>query len=76
MRDLCISCGKESLYDKDVHIDMRYVYIEGAGQLCVNCYLGNHISPDITVSKKLIMDTPNDMELGSIIRKQYYEEQK
>lgn len=76
MRDLCISCGKESLYSKDDHIDMRYGYIEGAGQLCVNCYLGNHISPDIKVSKKLILDTPNDMELGSIIRKQYHEEQK
>lgn len=74
MRDLCISCGKETSYSKDVHIDMRYGYIEGAGQLCINCYRGNHISPDVKVSKKLITDTPNDLELGSLVRKQYYKE--
>ena len=73
MKDLCISCGKDSLYSIDDHIDMRYGYIEGAGQLCVNCYRGNHVSPDVAVSKKIIVDTPNDMELGEKVRKLYYE---
>lgn len=73
MKDKCISCGKETSYNSDTHIDMRYGYIEGAGQLCINCYRGNHVSPDLRVSKKLIMDTPNDMELGKKVRNLYYE---
>ncbi len=30
-KDLCISCGKESDYSYDTHIDYRVGYIEGAG---------------------------------------------
>lgn len=38
MKDKCVVCGKETEYDKDKHIDLREHYIEGAGQLCEECY--------------------------------------
>jgi hypothetical protein len=37
-KDKCISCQKDTQYDEMTHIDIRYYYIEGAGQLCPNCY--------------------------------------
>ncbi len=33
----CIVCGTETNESKDKHIDFRYNYIEGAGQLCSKC---------------------------------------
>jgi hypothetical protein len=36
--DLCINCGKETPYPKNMHIDYRMYYVEGAGQLCIDCY--------------------------------------
>ena len=36
--DLCVSCGKETEYPKNAHIDYRFHYVEGAGQLCKECY--------------------------------------
>ena len=36
--DLCVLCGAETQYTKDTHVDMRIGYIDGAGQLCVDCF--------------------------------------
>lgn len=33
----CIVCGVDTNEPKDKHIDFRYNYIEGAGQLCSKC---------------------------------------
>jgi len=33
----CIVCGVETNEPKDKHIDYRYNYVEGAGQLCSKC---------------------------------------
>ena len=33
----CIICGVETNEPKDKHIDFRYNYVEGAGQLCSKC---------------------------------------
>ena len=33
----CIVCGIETNESKDKHIDYRYNYVEGAGQLCSKC---------------------------------------
>ena len=33
----CIVCGVETNERKDKHIDYRYNYVEGAGQLCSKC---------------------------------------
>tara|TARA_Y100000310_G_C20573524_1_gene759286 strand:- start:148 stop:342 length:195 start_codon:yes stop_codon:yes gene_type:complete len=38
MKDKCVSCDVETLYEKTDHIDFRLGYIEGAGQLCLDCY--------------------------------------
>ncbi len=37
-KDTCVNCEKETQYDIDCHIDYRFHYIEGAGQLCKECY--------------------------------------
>ncbi len=37
-KDKCVNCKRESLYSKETHIDFRLGYIEGAGQLCLDCY--------------------------------------
>ena len=38
MKDNCVTCNKKSLHDKEEHIDFRIGYIQGAGQLCLDCY--------------------------------------
>ena len=38
MKDKCVSCDKETIYNKEDHIDFRIGYIEGAGQLCLDCF--------------------------------------
>ena len=38
MKDNCVSCDKQTIYNRTDHIDFRIGYIEGAGQLCLNCY--------------------------------------
>ena len=37
-RDHCYLCHRETPHYKDELIDERYNYIEGAGQLCQECY--------------------------------------
>lgn len=38
MKDKCIICNDETIFDNDEHIDKRNWYVEGAGQLCEDCY--------------------------------------
>ena len=37
-KDKCVSCDTETQYDEFDHIDSRYFYIEGCGQLCYDCF--------------------------------------
>jgi len=37
-KDKCVSCGVDSLYEEWEHIDNRIGYIEGSGQLCLDCF--------------------------------------
>jgi recombinational DNA repair protein (RecF pathway) len=37
-KEKCVSCGVETPHHFHEHIDYRYYYVEGAGQLCKNCY--------------------------------------
>jgi len=37
-KDKCVICGKESKYPKKDHIDNRYGYVEGCGQVCYECF--------------------------------------
>jgi hypothetical protein len=34
----CVLCGKETAYLRSTHVDMRIGYIDGSGQLCMDCY--------------------------------------
>jgi len=76
-KDICISCGAETAYDFETHIDVRIGYVEGVGQLCSSCYnkangMHDHLE-HFLVSSHTVKSTPNDMELGAKVRKLYYE---
>ena len=77
-KDLCIMCGKETAYDFETHIDYRVGYIEGAGQLCYQCYNKGHnessFEPKLTivVDEDTILNTPNDFDLGEKVRQAYW----
>ena len=34
----CVSCGEDTPYRLNENIFNRYHYVEGAGQLCKDCY--------------------------------------
>ena len=37
MKDRCVTCVVDSIFDIDEHIKFRIGYIEGVGQLCLEC---------------------------------------
>lgn len=76
--EICILCGKETTTDINTHVDFRTGYIEGAGQLCLECHLkGSQQGREmITIPKYIIETTPNDMELGGKVREYYWSEYK
>lgn len=73
--ETCIMCGKTTDVLVDTHIDFRYGYVEGAGQCCRDCYQGSSRKL-ITIDERTILDTPNDSELGSKVRKIYWDGKK
>jgi len=36
--EYCVSCGEPTQYKKSDPVDLRYDYVDGAGQLCHQCY--------------------------------------
>lgn len=38
IKEKCISCDTETNVNQNTHIDARHHYVEGACQLCTNCY--------------------------------------
>ncbi len=36
--DKCVLCNADTPYTEHTHIDYRNFYVEGAGQLCGECY--------------------------------------
>ena len=74
--DHCILCGVETAYKRSTHVDMRIGYIEGAGQLCSKCYSRGTEHGAVAVDYNTILGTPNDQELGSKVRKLYWENKK
>jgi hypothetical protein len=73
MKDKCILCGVETVYNETTHIDMRVGYIEGFGQLCCKCYREGANRSHLMVPLETIINTPNDMELGIKVRTLYNE---
>lgn len=86
----CVICGEATQYRFNDHIDLRYNYVEGAGQLCSKCYHFDTISVTkdenpipldshrqlFTVSEYTVLSTPNDQELGNKVRQLYWESKK
>lgn len=71
----CIMCNAETTILKSTHIDFRYGYVEGAGQMCRECYLKENRNL-ITINGRIIIDTPNDAELGKKVREIYWNSKK
>jgi hypothetical protein len=86
----CVICGEATQYRFNDHIDLRYNYVEGAGQLCSKCYHFDTISVTkdenpipldshrqlFTVSEYMVLSTSNDQELGAKVRQLYWESKK
>jgi hypothetical protein len=88
----CVICGAETAYRFNDHIDYRFNYIEGAGQLCEKCGGNKEVSETfievdplgapnpghrlILVDETTILYTPNDAELGAKVRQLYWESKK
>ena len=72
-KDNCILCGVETQYERDVNIEYRNGYIEGAGQMCSHCWDAGTERDSILIPMQMIKDTPNDSELGKKIRLLYWE---
>lgn len=67
MKDKCVVCKEETNYDFDEHIDVRVGYIDGCGQLCLECY-GDVKTLNWDIVEKMVDDNPNDFELGGKVR--------
>lgn len=75
MKEKCIICGKETKYDVNTNIDLRYNYVEGAGQLCNDCAKGDNTRQSdvssneyVMVSHKDILSRSNNFDLGLFVR--------
>jgi hypothetical protein len=71
----CILCGVKTTTLKTTHVDFRTGYVEGAGQLCRECYMkGSSESREhISIPKHFVKTYPNDAELGEKVRQFYYQ---
>jgi hypothetical protein len=71
----CILCGVKTTTLKTTHIDFRTGYIEGAGQLCRDCYMKGSAEgrEHISIPKHYVKTYPNDAELGEKVRQFYYQ---
>lgn len=76
-KDKCVMCGVETPYDVLTHVDYRYNYVDGIGQMCADCHRkGNGPIEQILIPKEYIKLFPNDMELGHAVRQFYNEHYK
>ena len=37
-KEKCVACNEETPVNKNDHVDSRFYYVEGAGQLCKKCW--------------------------------------
>ena len=85
--EVCVICGKTTDVLKQTHIDYRQGYVEGAGQCCMKCYNKSYEPTDedyvkrvmkfrttlVTISAEDINNTPNNNELGAMVRRKMWE---
>jgi hypothetical protein len=73
-KDTCILCGIETVYDFETHIDNRIGYIEGAGQLCSDCFKEGTTNRNlVTIPENWITKFSNNFELGKRVRTHYWD---
>ena len=83
--ETCIMCGAKTDVLIATHIDLRYGYVEGAGQCCRECFNRPASKEDdyvartmrnrttlVTITAEDILGTPNDQELGAKVRRAYW----
>jgi CO dehydrogenase/acetyl-CoA synthase gamma subunit (corrinoid Fe-S protein) len=73
MKENCATCGVETPYDFETHIDERNCYIEGVGQLCRQCFDKGGNRNQILVPVSIIKNTSNNYDLGEKVRSLYNE---
>ena len=71
MKDKCVTCGVESIYDKEEHIDFRVGYIEGAGQLCLDCYDNIYVKSKTKKKDNETAKVHNDLLLNNTLVQNY-----
>ena len=57
MKELCVTCKKETTYDVEDHVDFRIGYIDGSGQLCLNCYDELYIKPKLGEKNEQVLES-------------------
>tara|TARA_R100000008_G_scaffold63744_1_gene40912 strand:+ start:932 stop:1144 length:213 start_codon:yes stop_codon:yes gene_type:complete len=62
MKDLCVICGEESLYDENEHVELRLGYIECVGQLCLDCYEQTYMRLWYTLDPEVIQQHIEEAE--------------
>jgi hypothetical protein len=65
-------CGDITPYKFSDHIDNRYGYVEGLGQLCKKCYVSGTNKNQLIIPASIVINTSNDAELGAKIRNLYW----
>jgi len=55
MKELCVTCKKETTYYREDHIDQRIGYIRGVGQLCLDCYDELYVKPKSGVKNEQVL---------------------
>ena len=67
MTEKCTSCGIDTGVPIDMHIDYRYYYVEGAGQLCKLCWdtIYKVVDEDASIAQSVEQLTLNQQVLGS-----------
>ena len=43
MREKCVLCGAETVYEESDSIATRFFYVRGCGQLCQSCYSKTYV---------------------------------
>jgi len=80
MKELCVTCKKETTYYREEHIDQRIGYIKGSGQLCLDCYDELYIKPNSGVKMNKFLKVMDDVIIAilgkSIVEKRSGEDRR
>lgn len=56
-KELCIRCGKPTPYDLSAPITVRCYFVEGAGQLCAECFAQVYVVPRALENRNTTTET-------------------